>query len=184
MKFLLQESFRLKNGIILKPHWDEWFDYHTGNAIDYEELDKGIVNLGDWYTVSDNNDHPSQWRIGIDLYCITSNEIVKVTKNCNITRKKTGLITVKSKSGEVFEIKISDIEHPELIRRIADVDDDYFKTKPKIEAQQVGEFTTVSVDSSEIGKVMTKYSEILICGIITEHKNEIKRSLRHFLKSI
>lgn len=175
MKFLLQESFRLKNDTILTPHWDEWFNYHDHNAVDYEEVKYGIAHLGQWVVVSYGDEHPTDWRAGIDLYCISRNEIVEVVHNHNHKRKTTGLITVKSRSGEVFDCPIDDLEHPELIRRIADVDDEHFKKKCEIvKADSKDGGAMIFANRDFIANVIPEYVDCVVKAI---EENHIKKMM-------
>ena len=53
--FQLREAYRLPSGSYTKPHWDEWLDIKTHNAIPDEEVEEAtkIRNIGMWYEVAE-----------------------------------------------------------------------------------------------------------------------------------
>jgi hypothetical protein len=49
--FRLQEAYQNADGTYAEPHWNEVFDFATGNAIDQDELIQHIIQEGEWTLV-------------------------------------------------------------------------------------------------------------------------------------
>lgn len=117
LKARLQESYRLADGTILDPHWDEWFVYGNQNLIDHEEVTRGILNIGEWIDLEDPN--PKPWNKRMFLYW-------RDPDNGSCSK----IFWLNSISGDFFEDSdgnqylASECESPTLIRRIAETDID------------------------------------------------------------
>lgn len=129
MKVLIEESFRLRNRTILPPHMSEWVEYHNQNIIDDEEIDYGIADFQQWVTIA-YSEPRSNWKECEQVMWHDPNSMTP--KLVEIIKIENGKITGLIENKERVECYTKDCEMPELIRRIADIDDKNVVDTPEL----------------------------------------------------
>jgi hypothetical protein len=120
MRVRLEEAWKLQDGSILSPHWNEWFDASKDNLVDIEEVIDGISHLGQWYEVGGDN-LPDAWQALEDVYWHDPEEdhscMIEITK----IDRDAGRLTGKNAAGEEIKCLIIECESPLLVRRMAEI---------------------------------------------------------------
>lgn len=126
MRIHLQETYELKDGTLLPPHWDEWFDQSNpiSKAIDVEEAIIGIANLGQWEEIQQTD--IDNIMVGETLYshqhkCMV--EVITVPKYTNALGKFLVKFCMIMHDVDPEPLEVSQMEAPKLVRRIAEISD-------------------------------------------------------------